>query len=88
MAGKRRPGIGAEERTSKKIVTSWLALVLSTFLGIGIAFHFHYKVPVPTNHLGYNTETGLSDFSEHNAMKIISHLSDTLGYRKSIELFL
>ncbi|KAI7894554.1 uncharacterized protein EV154DRAFT_437984 [Mucor mucedo] len=81
MAGKRRPGIGAEERTSKKIATSWLALVLSTFLGIGIAFHFHYKVPVPTNHLGYNTETGLSDFSEHNAIKIISHLSDTLGYR-------
>lgn len=82
MAGKRLPGIGAEERTTKKIATSWIAMILSTFLGVAIAFHFHYKVPAPTNHLGYNTETGLSDFSEHNAMKIISHLSDTIGYRK------
>lgn len=76
-------GTGSEERTPKKIVTSWLTLIASTFFGIALAFHFHYKVPSPTNHLGYNTETGLSDFSEHNAMNIISHLSDTIGYRKS-----
>lgn len=82
MAGQKLPGIGAKERTTKKITGSWFALVLSTLLGISIAFHFHYKVPDPTNHLGYNEKTGLSDFSEHNAIQTISHLSDTIGYRK------
>ncbi|KAI9261247.1 hypothetical protein EDC94DRAFT_562078 [Helicostylum pulchrum] len=81
MAGQKLPGIGAKERTPKKITCSWAALVLSTLLGISIAFHFHYKVPDPTNHLGYNEKTGLSDFSEHNAIQTISHLSDTIGYR-------
>lgn len=75
--------VGSEQRTKKRIVTSWLTLLLSTFFGISLAFHFHYKVPAPTNHLGFNKETGLSDFSEYNAMNIISHLSDTIGYRKA-----
>lgn len=82
MAGQKLPGIGAEERTTKKVATSWLTLILSTLLGISLAFHFHYKVPAPTNHNGYNSKTGLSDFSEHNAIQIVSHLSDTIGYRK------
>ncbi|CEP14229.1 hypothetical protein [Parasitella parasitica] len=38
-------------------------------------------VPLPANHNGFNTE-GVSDFSERNAVSIISHLSDTIGYSK------
>lgn len=79
---KRRPGEGSEERTRCKILGSWFTVIASALCGIALAFHFHYKVPLPANHLGYNTETGLTDFSEHNAMSIISHLSDTIGYRK------
>jgi hypothetical protein len=81
MAGQKLPGIGSEERTSKQVLMSWFSLIASAFLGIALAFHFHYKVPAPTNHLGYN-EQGVSDFSERNAINIISHLSDTIGYRK------
>ena len=82
MAGKTT-GIGTEERTVKRIFSSWFTVVLSSVLGIALAYHFHYQVPLPANHLGYN-EQGLSDFSERNAVNIISHLSDTIGYRKSI----
>lgn len=85
MAG-RPSGIGAEERTPKRVLTSWLTLILSTVMGIALAYHFHYKIPAPANHNGYN-EQGVSDFSEHNAIKIISHLSDTLGYRKAMQIY-
>ncbi|KAI9484020.1 MAG: hypothetical protein EXX96DRAFT_560529 [Benjaminiella poitrasii] len=70
-----------EKRTRRNILLSWSIVVLSIFCGISMASYFHYKIPSPTNHLGYNTKTGLSDFSENNAMNIISHLSDTIGYR-------
>ncbi|KAI7903657.1 uncharacterized protein BX663DRAFT_485772 [Cokeromyces recurvatus] len=70
-----------EKRTLKNILRSWLIVILSIFCGMSLACYFHYKIPLPTNHLGYNTKTGLSDFSESNAMNIISHLSDTIGYR-------
>ncbi|CAO3631472.1 unnamed protein product [Mucor hiemalis] len=79
MAGKNS-GIGAEERTPKRVLSSWFKLVLSIFAGISLAYYFHYKVPAPANHQGYNDQ-GISNFSEHNAMNIISHLSDTIGYR-------
>jgi hypothetical protein len=84
---KRRPGEGSGERTRSKILGSWFTVILSALCGIALAFHFHYKVPLPANHLGYNAETGLSDFSELNAMNIISHLSDTIGYRKLTMFF-
>lgn len=82
MAGKTS-GFGAEERTPKRVLNSWFKLVFSIFAGISLAYYFHYKVPAPANHNGYN-EQGISDFSEHNAMTIISHLSDTIGYRKVV----
>lgn len=79
---RQRPGEGSQERTVKKVLSSWSILIFSVVCGISLAFHNHYKVPLPSNHDGFNKETGLSDFSEHNAMNIISHLSDTIGYRK------
>lgn len=82
MAGRKsrqRPGEGAQERTPSKIFGSWFTMILSSLCGIALAFHFHYKVPLPANHHGFNTE-GVSDFSEHNAINIISHLSNTIGY--------
>lgn len=85
MAGlksKQRPGEGAQERTPSKIFSSWFAVILSSLCGIALAFHFHYKVPLPANHHGFNSD-GVSDFSEHNAINIISHLSDNIGYSKS-----
>lgn len=85
MAGlksRQRPGEGAQERTPSKIFGSWFAVILSSLCGIALAFHFHYKVPLPANHHGFNSE-GVSDFSEHNAVNIISHLSDNIGYSKS-----
>lgn len=87
MAGAKSLGIGAEERTTEKVSKSWLTLIFSILLGIAVAFHFHYKLPAPANHLGINPQTGLSDFSERNAVNIISHLSDTIGYRKHYPFF-
>ncbi|KAI8997490.1 hypothetical protein BDB01DRAFT_840777 [Pilobolus umbonatus] len=80
MAGKGALH-GAEQRTLKSVVTSWVVILISILLGASVACHFHYQIPEPANHLGFNPKTGLSDFSEHNAMEIISHLSETIGYR-------
>jgi hypothetical protein len=51
MAG-RPSGIGAEERTLKRVLISWFTLVLSAVMGIALAYHFHYKIPSPANHNG------------------------------------
>ncbi|KAI8330916.1 hypothetical protein BD560DRAFT_416096 [Blakeslea trispora] len=79
----RKPdnGYGSLERTPYKIARSWLMLILTILSGFSIAFRLHYRLPTPANHDGYNLVTGLSDFSESNAIDVISHLSDRIGYR-------
>ncbi|OBZ86311.1 putative endoplasmic reticulum metallopeptidase 1 [Choanephora cucurbitarum] len=74
-------GYGSQERTPSKIARSWFILIAAILSGFSIAFCLHYRLPAPTHHDGYNPVTGLSDFSESNAMDIISHLSDRIGYR-------
>ncbi|KAI8084064.1 uncharacterized protein B0P05DRAFT_536029 [Gilbertella persicaria] len=83
LKSKQRPfgGEGSQERTLQKILKSWFTVILTVLCGFTLAFRFHYTVPEPANHNGYNAKTGLSDFSESNAINIISHLSDTIGYR-------
>ncbi|KAI8968494.1 hypothetical protein BDF20DRAFT_908139 [Mycotypha africana] len=68
------------ERTFGKVCLSWSTLIVSLLLGIAISFRLHYKLPKPAHHLGYDSN-GIASFSENNAVSIISHLSDTIGYR-------
>lgn len=71
-----------DTRARQGAATSWARLIFYWIAAIAIATHLHYKLPSPKQHRGVDPDTGVTEFSEHNAMKTISYLSDTLGYRK------
>jgi hypothetical protein len=89
-------GIESGDRTWKGISRSWLLVLASIFAGMCLSFRLHYQLPSPANHLGLNLKTNITEFSEKNAIKAISYLSETVGYRmlevitnkKGIEHFL
>lgn len=62
--------------------SSWARLIFYWIVAIAIATHLHYKLPSPKQHRGVDPDTGMTEFSEYNALETISYLSDTLGYRK------
>ncbi|KAI8140930.1 hypothetical protein BJV82DRAFT_621619 [Fennellomyces sp. T-0311] len=70
-----------EEGTSSGAFGSWFRLLTCWIVAIVVATHLHYKLPLPKTHRGVDPTTGISEFSEYNAMETISYLSDTLGYR-------
>lgn len=88
--------IESDDRTWKGISRSWLLVVAGIFAGMCLSFRLHYQLPSPANHLGLNLKTNTAEFSEKNAIKAISYLSETVGYRmlevvtnkKGIERFL
>ncbi|ORZ24635.1 hypothetical protein BCR42DRAFT_403350 [Absidia repens] len=67
----KRPGAGS----------SWLRLIGYCLIAILLSTHLHYKLPEPKTHRGVDLKTGMTEFSERNAMETISYLSDTLGHR-------
>ncbi|KAG1379989.1 hypothetical protein G6F61_004455 [Rhizopus arrhizus] len=74
-------GIESGDRTWKGISRSWLLVLASIFAGMCLSFRLHYQLPSPVNHLGLNLKTNITEFSEKNAIKAISYLSETVGYR-------
>ncbi|KAI8370366.1 uncharacterized protein BYT42DRAFT_582089 [Radiomyces spectabilis] len=61
--------------------SSWLRLLSYCGIAFTLATYLHYRLPSPDTHRGIHPTTGQTQFSEYNAMKTISYLSDTLGYR-------
>ncbi|KAF9428135.1 hypothetical protein BGZ94_003293 [Podila epigama] len=64
----------------KTVVTAWATFLAFLVALAFVAYQFHYTLPTPV-HEGVNPSTGIPQFSEENARKIVRHLSSDIGYR-------
>lgn len=71
--------------STSTVAWSWSRLVLYWILAIVLGTWLHYRLPAPRAHRGPDPLTNDDGFSEHNAMETIAYLSDTLGYRRSLQ---
>ncbi|KAI9248658.1 hypothetical protein BY458DRAFT_464891 [Sporodiniella umbellata] len=72
-AGHKKEG-KTFESSLKDIGFSWWLMILCTLSGLALSYQLHYSLPSPI-------DRHPTRFSEKNAMDVITHLSETIGYR-------